>query len=104
MQQEYRVKADVTSSLLLKNGFKPDKDKFSSSSYLYRRFIKVRFTIDLKERVMHWTIQDSTGISSYFAFSNQKYHENSRIALRVINEFNLLIKRYEEAEIIEEEL
>ena len=104
MQQEYIVKADVTRSILLKNGFKPDKDKFSSSSYLYRRFIKVKFTINLKERIMHWTIQDSTGVNSYFAFPNHKYHENSRIALKVINEFNLLIKRYEEAEIIEEEL
>lgn len=104
MQQEYIVKADVTSSTLLKNGFKPDKDRFSSSRYLYRRFIRVKFTIDLRERIMHWTIYDSTGVNSYFAFSNQKYHENSRIALKVINEFNLLIKRYEEAKIIEEEL
>ncbi|WP_077612030.1 hypothetical protein [Clostridium sp. Marseille-P2415] len=100
MQLEYLVRDHVTKEILMKNGFEPRKDTFFYQSYLYRKIIKVKFTIDLTERCMHWYIYDCTNQKPYFAFYNSVNKNRNKVAMEVIEQFNNLIKKFTEAEII----
>lgn len=100
MQREYIVRDYVTEEILLKNGFKPHNDNFFYYSYLYRKLIKVKFTIDLRERSMHWKVYDCISQKPYFLFYKNLNNNRNKMIVEMIEQFNNLIQKFAEAEII----
>lgn len=104
MQREYILKESVTKDDLLKFGFVTYNHKmFTYFSYLYKKIIKVRFTVEFDEREMTWEVYDAANQKPYNAFYSNINGMYNQVAVACFERFNEIVEKMSKAGIIEEE-
>lgn len=102
MSRKIELHSNVTSELLLKNGFKeyPNSNKFYIYKTLYKPLIVLRIEIDLIGKEVIYDVIDRNTQSTYYPFWNNPNGNNNLVAIKAIKSFNTYINELQNKKIL----
>lgn len=101
MNRKITLNSNVTSNLLVKNGFKQSYGgKFYICKKIYNDIIILKFEIDLDEKEIIYDVIDRNTQTTYYPFWNNVNGENNLVAVEVIKNFNKYIEELQEKRIL----